>query len=111
MDYEYENLIQLGCHYCGKDVTKDGGTCLDRIESNRGYILDNVVASCRRCNVAKNDMTFSEFMFWIERTYKHTQKMMEFVKTLEPKVNHYNIEKRIHRTLSSNNSKKCIKNY
>ena len=62
MDYEYESLLSLGCHYCGKDVLEENGYCLDRIDSNKGYYLHNVVGCCKICNRAKSDMEFSQFV-------------------------------------------------
>jgi len=44
---------------------------LDRIDSNIGYIHGNVVPCCRKCNVAKLDMTFNEFLDHIKKMYHH----------------------------------------
>lgn len=40
---------------------------IDRIDNQKGYSLDNVVACCRICNNAKSDMTVHEFHSWIMR--------------------------------------------
>lgn len=109
MDYEYENLLDLGCHYCGKNVKNDNGTCLDRVNSDKGYVLSNVVACCRRCNVAKNDMTFSQFLNWIEKVHNHTQKMLELAMSLPKELDSYKLEKQVHKDLMKTPSKKCIK--
>lgn len=45
---------------------------IDRSDSSLGYSLDNCVPSCRRCNLAKNDMTVAEFREWLKAAYKHT---------------------------------------
>lgn len=54
---EYSKLIELSCYYCdgyfGK-VTK--GTGLDRIDSNLGYTIDNVVSCCATCNHLKSNV-------------------------------------------------------
>jgi len=42
---------------------------LDRVDNTRGYTVDNVVPCCKRCNVAKNNMTQQEFYTWIDRIY------------------------------------------
>ena len=44
---------------------------IDRIDSNKGYSFDNVVACCKYCNGAKNTMTQEEFKEWIKRVYEH----------------------------------------
>lgn len=43
---------------------------LDRVDSNKGYLLDNVVSSCKVCNIAKHNMSVSEFFEWIRRVNK-----------------------------------------
>ena len=44
---------------------------LDRVDSTRGYTLDNVVPCCRTCNTAKLDMTVADFSAWVTRVYRH----------------------------------------
>lgn len=44
---------------------------IDRLDNNKGYIVENCVACCRTCNVAKASQTFEEFLSWIERVYKY----------------------------------------
>lgn len=57
--YEGQNLV---CHYCGKTLTYGKwkihnltDLTIDRKDSNLGYALDNIVLSCRRCNLMKGD--------------------------------------------------------
>lgn len=40
---------------------------IDRINSAKGYSLDNVVPCCKICNQAKNDMTSEQFEKWMDR--------------------------------------------
>lgn len=59
---EYKNLISNLCYYCG-DVTlgKAQGIGLDRIDNNKGYILNNVLPCCGSCNIHKGiDWTVDE---------------------------------------------------
>jgi hypothetical protein len=44
---------------------------LDRIDSDKGYTLDNVVPCCRNCNRAKSDLTLGTFDAWLQRAYNH----------------------------------------
>lgn len=74
-------LSKLPCYYCGlensnfiKDRIKKNDLVikfngLDRIDSNDGYYLSNVVSCCKYCNCAKNTMTQDEFKNFIIRLY------------------------------------------
>lgn len=42
---------------------------LDRIDSNEGYKINNIVPCCRKCNLAKHTMTQEEFKNWINKIY------------------------------------------
>jgi hypothetical protein len=55
-------LMNWECFWCG-----DEPTGVDRLENKVGYNVDNCVSSCKRCNVAKNDMTKDEWFDWISR--------------------------------------------
>lgn len=54
---EYTKLIIMPCYYCnnklGSPVKRSCG--LDRLDSNRGYELDNVVSCCFICNTIKHE--------------------------------------------------------
>lgn len=68
------------CVYCGikeEDLSKIKDTVnnrvfrltIDRKDSNQGYIIENIVLSCRRCNYIKCDIFTAEEMFEIGRKY------------------------------------------
>ena len=40
---------------------------VDRKNNSLGYLPSNVVACCTVCNHAKRDMTYEEFLSWIDR--------------------------------------------
>jgi len=76
-----EKLIKENCFYCGsipsnKKRTKssigDGllYSGIDRMNSNKDYTDDNVVACCRICNYAKSNMTIEDFRLWAVRIGK-----------------------------------------
>ena len=91
-DITEEQFRKLGtapCHYCGtkpEDVKyrhKRGsierctvqtgqGTSqwihngLDRIDSDKGYTMDNVVTCCGICNHAKHTMSYEDFIRWLD---------------------------------------------
>ena len=69
----FEDYIKLitsnECYYCGGPLNETG--CgLDRIDSNKGYVLNNVRPCCDACNTAKNNYTEIEFKNWAVRLYK-----------------------------------------
>jgi len=78
---QFVQLTQQPCHYCGrlpwlaKTVQRGNGAYLyngiDRLCSDRGYALDNIVSCCWECNRAKSDMSYENFLDMISRIAKH----------------------------------------
>ena len=91
---EFEKIIKSNCYYCGLENSNFASDRLysvingkeykynisdiifrfngiDRIDSNKGYLMDNVVPCCRYCNSAKNDMSVIDFKKFISRIYKY----------------------------------------
>ena len=72
---EAGRLLLQPCHYCGKSSEHLDKEALnpyngiDRLDSALGYTPDNVITSCRTCNKAKLDSSYSDFKEWIERVY------------------------------------------
>lgn len=67
------------CHYCGAPPNKKrtwpngaSSVCngLDRIDSDFGYSLDNVVPCCKWCNISKLDRSQGDFLAWIDSVYE-----------------------------------------
>jgi hypothetical protein len=50
----YSKLISNGCLYCKKDISKETGVGLDRLDNLKGYELSNVVPCCGSCNQIRN---------------------------------------------------------
>lgn len=80
-DDELFILLTANCSYCGtqpsniqKDVNKlhqesfvyNG---IDRIDNNKGYIEGNITTCCKRCNIAKNNMSFEDFKEHVYNMY------------------------------------------
>lgn len=73
-------LTSNNCVYCGVEpirkhyANKKAGyyTCngVDRIDSNKGYEIDNCVSCCYRCNTMKSNMTKNDFLAHIKRIYE-----------------------------------------
>ncbi|MCK4640622.1 MAG: hypothetical protein KAU06_04730 [Candidatus Marinimicrobia bacterium] len=78
---EFRLITKKSCHYCGSEPTNMHGAnnCngkynysgLDRVDSSKGYTIDNVVPCCKICNRAKSDMAQKKFLAWIERVHNH----------------------------------------
>ena len=83
---ELEKLVFLPCHYCGlassntfrieyvdgEEIFRWNG--IDRLDSKRGYNVDNCVPCCKMCNRAKSNLTLLEFQNWVNRLIDHSDK-------------------------------------
>ena len=79
---EFIPLVSQDCFYCGLppvNSTPVWGSSkgfpyngVDRLDSTKGYSLENIVPCCGPCNVAKNNLGKDEFLAMIKRIYlKH----------------------------------------
>lgn len=76
---EYCLLIGMPCYYCenklGKPVKRSCG--LDRLDSGKGYVSENVVSCCYICNTIKNEhLTVEETKAAVEAILKVRQKLL-----------------------------------
>lgn len=81
-------LSKSPCKYCGIEYSKEIEDRLneskkqkrlsehilrcngiDRIDSSKGYTVENSVSCCKHCNTAKNTMSEIDFLKWIKRVY------------------------------------------
>lgn len=77
---EFISLVTSNCHYCDRPHTEDtrlvNGSLInmltvDRKDSDKGYIPDNCVPCCKRCNTIKMDMSYEEFKRHLVVIVKH----------------------------------------
>lgn len=84
-EVQFSKLIKDNCYYCGaepnniskrrdKPYRKYLYNGIDRIDNNKGYIINNVVSCCKKCNFAKKTSTLEEFKDWIEKVYNNLIK-------------------------------------
>ena len=78
---EVLSLFKDKCHYCGsynsnKYIYKQphythifNYNGIDRINSKKGYIKGNVLSCCKKCNLAKSDLSYDEFLEHIKKIY------------------------------------------
>ena len=62
----YEQFIefwQKPCTYCNGDI---GTVGLDRMDSTKGYILENVTPCCRTCNEKKSNLPYARWMAFVD---------------------------------------------
>ena len=61
----FESLVSSNCKYCGQE-----GFGVDRVDSSRGYFVDNCVPCCKKCNMMKLTHSTNEF-------YEHALKIVK----------------------------------
>lgn len=59
---DYDNIIQNDCFLCGKQSDENNTNGIDRMDSKKGYVLDNINACCGECNYMKNIWDYDEFI-------------------------------------------------
>ena len=52
---EYLRLITQDCYLCGKNSNSQHLNGIDRIDNNKGYMMDNVKSCCANCNYMKKN--------------------------------------------------------
>jgi hypothetical protein len=86
---QYKNMASKNCYYCdapphcinyeknNKDMTKEGkdrqtifSNGIDRIDSNLGYLENNIRPCCAQCNYAKRNLSEADFYSMITKIYK-----------------------------------------
>lgn len=82
---EFISLTKQKCHYCNIEPKqnietpyKNGSYIfngIDRLDNSRGYTLDNCVPCCGICNKAKRDLSYNEFVNWIDRLIKNRSSL------------------------------------
>jgi len=83
-EVQFKELIFAKCFYCDSEphnitnISTRYGTIIyngiDRVDNERGYIIDNVVTCCGTCNMMKRTYTKQEFVDHIEKIYNHLHK-------------------------------------
>lgn len=58
------------CYYCG-DVKNYNG--IDRVDSSKGYILNNCVPCCEICNKMKLNYTVDSWILHMKKVIEHME--------------------------------------
>ncbi len=82
---QFSDITKKDCFYCGSAPIEQKFKCnyggyigngIDRVENDKGYIVENCVPCCNICNRAKLNLNQDVFMNWIN-------KLVGFKKTIE----------------------------
>ena len=82
---DFKTLCSTNCYYCGisakefrvtddkpkKGLMRLNFNGLDRVNSKKGYTLDNVVPCCEDCNKAKRNLEQNDFLNLIKQIYEN----------------------------------------
>lgn len=80
---QFYQISQQPCHYCGnlpqqRTQRQYHGAFvhngLDRLNSKKGYIKNNIVSCCKYCNYAKNDLSKSDFLNHVKKIYEYNHR-------------------------------------
>jgi len=66
---DFEMFWQKPCNYCGDEIETVG---IDRVDSSKGYALENAVSCCTMCNQMKLDYDANE---WLEQIIKISERL------------------------------------
>ena len=82
---EFEKLVTQCCYYCGsigRNTVYHKGTNsyhyfsgIDRIDSKIGYVSDNCVPCCEKCNTSKMDSTMVEYEKYLDNLVDYRIKL------------------------------------
>jgi hypothetical protein len=68
---QFNNLLEQDCTYCG--IQEANG--IDRIDSIKGYTINNSTPCCTKCNMMKYTYSVNKFLSHVENIYKHQQSL------------------------------------
>jgi hypothetical protein len=99
-DLDEEFVIKLyhnqngKCFYSGLPISIDFNDevnifSIDRIDSNLGYLKDNVCLTNKHINTMKLNLTLEEFFYFIKSIYEFSN--LNLIDTIEPKIEHLEI--------------------
>lgn len=76
---QFKELVTKPCFYCNSLPEREAYTSIkddfilangiDRVDSSKGYTIENCVPCCITCNKAKTDTDKEEFILWVKKVY------------------------------------------
>ena len=73
---DYNNIKQNDCFICGKQSDENNTNGIDRMDNNKGYVLDNVNACCSECNYMKYTWNYDKFINKLLAIYEKNKNRM-----------------------------------
>lgn len=67
---EFISYWNLNCFYCGDQIN---GVGIDRLDSSKGYAIENIVPCCHLCNTMKMEHSFEAFTDKVIKIYNNLQ--------------------------------------
>ena len=87
---QYKKLVKDKCYYCGAEPSERKGTIInnkielvngiDRIDSSKGYSIENCVSCCAMCNKMKNNYSQQQFLDKICAIYHNIKSSTTILK-------------------------------
>ncbi len=81
---KFKELTSQNCYYCDlepRQISNSGSlkskykyNGIDRKNNSGEYTIENCVPCCKQCNLAKRQMTVSEFQGWVKRIHMNLKK-------------------------------------
>lgn len=62
------DFFETNCYYCGDKIN---GLGIDRVDNKKGYVKDNIVPCCSKCNFMKHVMGIEEFIEQLKKIVQH----------------------------------------
>lgn len=64
--------------YTGESLENNFSASVDRIDSNKDYTIDNIAITTKEINIAKMDLSLSDFIDMCEKVTKHMKNKVSF---------------------------------
>jgi hypothetical protein len=75
---QFYEVITKDCYYCGQKPEKRttrrykiAMNGIDRVDSTKGYVVDNIVTCCHSCNLMKGKLPKVDFISHIKKIAEH----------------------------------------
>jgi hypothetical protein len=85
--YQFHYITSLNCFYCGVEPRQKATrknkkfqgiyyhNGIDRIDTNKGYISNNIIPCCIICNRMKMAFELEEFLGHVTKIHKHNYEL------------------------------------
>ena len=109
----FKHVITSKCYFCGSDpVAYSDGLVrngVDRLDNERGYLHNNIIACCKICNAMKRDHKYGDFIAHIDKIYDQITKHTELKNIWQPESFQFKAHMfRFGRYLSPNELLECL---